>query len=466
MIKSIVKVLFLILIIVSCKVGPNYQRPDIKSPDQFRFAEGTQDSTINLKWWELFQNDELRNMIETALKNNQDVLIAAARIEEARAVVGYNKSDQYPQFNYEGNFAETNLQGYSVTDAGYGLFIGPSLSWELDFWGKYRRATEAARAELLASEYGQRAVQVGLISDVASTYFLLLDYDSRLDISQKTLETRKQYLQIIQERFDKGIVPEIDLNQAQIQVAIAAASVPFYERQVAQTENALNILLGHNPASIVRTHRLQNEPLPPNIPSGLPSSLLERRPDIRQAEESLAAQTAQIGVAQALRFPSFSLTGFLGAATTDLTSMTASNTIAWSAGAGLFGPLFNFGKNKRRVEIERQRMIQDSLSYAKTVLQAFREVQDALIEVSTYKRERAARQQQMVAAVHAMELSQSRYDGGVTSYLEVLDSERSKFDAELSASQAYQLELNAFVKFYKALGGGWITEEEMKNANQ
>ena len=292
----------------------------------------------------------------------------------------------------------------------------------------------------------------------------MLDYDARLETSIKTLKSRNESLRIIGERFDKGIVPEIDLNQAQIQEAIAAAAVPFYERLVAQTENALNVLLGNNPATIKRSHKLRDAVIPPEIPSGIPSSVLARRPDINQAEQLLVAQNARIGVAVAMRFPSISITGMLGAASSDLSSIASGESVIWSVGAGIVGPIFQFGKNKRRVDIERQRMYQDSIYYTQTIRQAFREVEDALIEIQTLDRESTARERQMAAAQNGAMLSTERYNGGVTSYLEVLDSERSQFNAELAASETYQLYLNAYVFLYKALGGGWISEAEMNQA--
>ena len=468
--QNIIYSLFIILMISSCKVGPDYQRPVLSQPDTFRYdsISTAEDTIINVKWWELFQDEELRAFIDTSLKYNPDVLIAASRIEEARAVVGYNKADMWPSFGYDGSALrmQNNMPSLGITGP-FSSFSGvANVAWELDFWGKFRRSTEAARDELLASGYGHRAVQISLISSVASIYFRLLDFDSRLEISKMTLESRKESLRIIRERFDKGIVPEIDLNQAEIQEAIAAAAVPFYERMVAQTENAMSILLANNPGKINRTHTLRDELVPPKIPSGIPSAVLERRPDINQAEQLLAAQNARIGVAVAMRFPSISLTGMLGAASSDLTTITTGDALIWSFAGGIVGPIFQFGKNKRRVDIERQRMYQDSLYYFKTVLQAFREVEDALVEIQTLKKESGARERQMTAAENAAMLSAKRYNGGVTSYLEVLDSERSKFNAQLASSEVYQQYLNAYVFLYKALGGGWISEEEMKQAGK
>jgi len=458
----------IILLTISCRVGPNYVKPTVQSPESFRYAEGTPDSVLNLQWWTLFNDDYLTNLVETALVHNQDVLIAASRIEEARAALGYNKADQFPVIGYDGGASRytSNLPGQGVQGPYNDFSAVATLAWELDFWGKYRRATEAARAELLANQYNQRVVQLSLITEVTRVYFLLLDYRERLEISEKTLETRRESLQIIGERFDKGIVPELDLNQAQIQEAIAEAAVPFYSRLVAQTENALNILMGKMPSPLSITNKLQNLPVPPEIPAGIPSVILERRPDVLQAEQLLAAQTARIGVAQALRFPSISLTGMFGTASSELSTFASGDAVVWSVGGSILGPIFNFGKNKRRVEIERERMRQDSLFYVKTVINAFREVEDALIGLKTFEDESLARQKQMKAAANAAVLSQARYDGGVTSYLEVLDSERSKFNAQLSASETYQQYLSAYINLYKVLGGGWLSEEEMKDQKQ
>ena len=466
MIKTFTKLFFLILLASSCKVGPNFVKPSVQSPESFRYAEGTPDSVLNLQWWTLFNDEYLTNLVETALVHNQDVLIAASRIEEARAAVGFNKADQFPVIGYDGGASRytSNIPGQGVQGP-YNDFSGvATLAWELDFWGKYRRATEAARAELLANQYNQRVVQLSLITEVTRVYFLLLDYRERLEISEKTLETRRESLQIIGERFDKGIVPELDLNQAQIQEAIAEAAVPLYSRLVAQTENALNILLGKMPSPLSITNKLENLSVPPEIPAGIPSVILERRPDVMQAEQLLAAQTARIGVAQALRFPSISLTGMFGTASSELSTFASGDAVVWSVGGSILGPIFNFGKNKRRVEIERERMRQDSLFYVKTVINAFREVEDALIGLKTLGDESLARQKQMKAAANAAMLSKARYDGGVTSYLEVLDSERSQFNAQLSASETYQQYLSAYINLYKVLGGGWLSEEDMNQA--
>jgi len=458
--------ILLIAVMSGCMVGPKYQKPVVQTPQYFAYYDSArQDSALNLEWWTLFQDPQLDTLIRIALAENRDVRMAVARIEEARAAVGYSRADMWPTIGYEGNIQGGNINTVlqtGKTDNKNTYYAAPFLSWEIDFWGKYRGATAAAKADLLGTEYGYRSVMLSLIAAVTSTYYQLLDFDNQLAISRQTLESRKESTYIVRERFLKGIVPEIDLNQAEIQENVAAAYIPQYERAVAQTEHALSILLGRMPGTIQRGSSLNSQTMPPDIPPGIPSELLTRRPDILYSEQVLVAQNAYIGVAQALRFPSFSLTGLFGVASPDLTFSAAS--AAWSVSGGLLGPIFNFNKNKRRVEIERQRYQQVLMDYDQTVLQAFREVEDGLIGVSTYKTELEAVNRQRASAQNAARLSRSRYDGGVTSYLEVLDSERTLFDTELNASQTLQQLLNSYVNLYKVLGGGWISQEEKEAA--
>ena len=313
----------------------------------------------------------------------------------------------------------------------------------------------------MATEYGLKAIQLALISDVVSSYYQLLDFHQRLAISKSTLQSRLESLNIIQQRFDKGIIAEIDVNQAQIQKEIAAGSIPLYKRSIAKSENTLSILLGRLPAEIKISENLGMQAVPPEIPVGLPSDILERRPDISQAKFLLKNRTENIGVAEALRLPAISLTGTLGAASTDLGSLTTDGGV-WSIGGQLLGPIIDFDKNKRRVEIEEQKTQQALYQYENTVLTAFREVEDALVEITTYREELAAINRQQKAAQNANMLSKERYDKGVSSYLEVLDTERTLFNAELNLSELQQLYRNAYVNLYKAIGGGWTTKEEME----
>ncbi|MDH4070249.1 MAG: efflux transporter outer membrane subunit [Ignavibacteria bacterium] len=454
----------------ACAIGPDYQRPELETPQQYRtdstivFADSSiADSLLNLKWWDLFGDPVLDTLVRIALDENKDVLIAASRIEEARATYGFTKADIFPRLDISagasrGDFVFGN-KAESLTN---NFFIAPTLSWEIDFWGKFRRANESARADLLASMSSLRTIQLSLISEVVGSYFFLLDYKRRLEISERTLESRIVSLDIIQKRFDKGIIPEIDLNQAQIQKEIAEGAIPLHRRLVSQTENSLSILLGRLPSSVPVASEIDQLKVP-EIPMGIPATILERRPDIAEAEFRVMSQNAKIGVAQAMRLPSISLTGIFGFASGDLSNLI-SDGAAWSLGGDLFGPIFNFGKNIARVEIEEERTKQTLYLYEKTVLLAFADVEDALTEVKTYGEQLSSVERKLVAARNAAYLSRERYDKGVTSYLEVLDTERSLFSIELELSEVNQQYHNAYVRLYKALGGGWLSEEEMEEA--
>lgn len=464
------KILSAALILISsaftgCMVGPDFKEPEMDLPQQFRFADQWQtEAEVDLKWWELFNDPVLDFLVETALYENKDVQIAAARVEEARAFLGFTEADIYPRLDVNGGANRGNFGGGVISgdfdDPNNTAFITGLASWEIDFWGKFRRANESARAQLLASEYGYKSVEISLISRVVSTYYMLLDFRERLSIAEKTLKSRDDSLEIIQKRYDKGVIPEIDLNQAQVQREIAAAAIPFYKRAVYSTENALAILLGRFPEPVKTGLGLYEQVLPPEIPVGMPSTLLERRPDILEALNLLHAQNALIGVAVAQRFPSISLTGVGGGATNDA-GPTTIDGFAWSVGAGLFGPVFNFGKDTSRIRIEEARTKQALHFYENVVLNAFREVSDAISGIQTYREQVAALERQVKAAENANRLSKMRYDQGFSSYLEVLDSERAQFSAQLDLSQATQEYYNSYVSLYRSLGGGWISEEEM-----
>ncbi len=452
-----------IIYLSGCKLGPDFQKPDYNSPETFRFDSTATDTVVNLYWWKLFDDPVLDTLIATALRENKDVLVAAARIESARANIGYTNADQWPTLNYNAGAGSGNYAGVKQSSSTNNFFAYPELSWEIGFWGKYRRLNEVSQADLLASEYGMRTIQMSLISSVASTYFELLSNKAKMLISENTLASRDSGLLIIEERYHWGVVAEIDLNQSQVQRAISAAAVPQYRRAIAQTESSLNILLGNNPEAIATTSKLINMAFPPDIPTGLPSQLLERRPDIKQAEFLLQAQNAQIGVAEAMRWPSLSLTGLLGVASTDLSSLTTGG-LAWSASASLLGPLFEFGKNKKRAEMARFETKALLYDYESSVLQAFKEVEDALISIETLREELVAQQMRYKAATNAEMLSDKRYLLGETSYLEVLDSQRQSFNAQLDFTQTRLNLLTTYIELYKALGGGWLSPDEEQAA--
>jgi multidrug efflux system outer membrane protein len=455
-----------IVIITSCKVGPDFEKTDMPVAATFRYDSLQADTVINLRWWELFNNPDLDSLIITGLQENKDVLTAASRVEQAMITVGFTKVDIYPSFGVSGSAAIGNVIGGNPLGGDAGIYLaGLTMAWEIDFWGKFRRATEAARANYVASEYAQRTIQIALISSITQTYFQLLDFRLRLEIASNTLQSRQNAVDIIGAKFSQGIVPRIDLNQAQIQLAIAKASVPLYKRQIAKTETALAILLGRNPYVIDTDISLLNQEFPADIPPGIPSSILERRPDIIAAENRYHAETANVGVAEAQRFPAISLTGLIGGIATQELSSAATGGLAWSASAGLLSPLLNWGKNKKRAEIQKQVALQSAYAYENTVIQAFKEVEDALINISTGKVELEARREQVVAAISARDLSAQRYNGGVTSYLEVIENDRAAFDAELKYTEVRQQLLTSYILLYKALGGGWLSSDQEQAAN-
>ena len=444
-----------------CTLGPNFKEPAVNVPESYRTQVMSSEDAVDLKWWELFEDPLLFSLVTTALENNRDLQIAVSRIEQARATVGFTRADQFPRLDIEaGAVTGNNSSGFRSQDTNSTVYLAAPLSWEVDFWGRYRRSTEAARAELMASEYGLKTVQLTLIADVVSGYYQLLDFHRRLAIAEETLKSRMKSLDIIQQRFDKGIIAELDVNQAQVQKEIAAGAIPLYKRSIAKTENGLSILLGRLPAAI-KTRQNTADLLPPDIPVGMPADILEHRPDIIQAKYLLKAQTENVGVAEALRWPAISLTGALGGASTELGSLAIDGGI-WSVGGRLLGPVIDFGKNKRRVEIEEQKMQQSLYQFENTVLNAFREVEDALIEIVTYREELAAINRQQKASKNANKLSKERYDKGVSSYLEVLDTERTLFSADLQLSQLQQQYINAYVGLYKALGGGWADKADQE----
>jgi len=461
---SLLSFVILCFFLNSCLVGPASTKPEVVTNDSYRFQEAAQNDTLNLRWWELFADENLDTLIKIALVENKDLLIATSRIEQAKANYHFKKADVYPNFSINGNGSVGNYNGFISTDITNSTYIGAGLNWEIDFWGKFRHATRAAQFDMISKESTKRAIQIDLISEVAKNYFLLLDYTLRLEISKKTLALRDSSEKIIQLRFDYGTTQMLDLNQAQIQTAIAKASVPKYRRLVAQTENNLALLLGRNPQKFINISTIDQQIIP-EIPSGVPSLLLIRRPDLIEKENLLYAQNEQVGVAMAQRYPSIGLTGLFGGASQNLIFGNASGMV-WNTGINLFSPLFNFGKNKRRVEIERHKTQQAVYEYEKTVLIAFKEVEDALISTQTYDEEYVAKKEQVEAALNARSLAELRYDKGVSNYLEVIEYQRSAFDSELQLVEARQNHLNSFVQLYKALGGGWISKEEEEAANK
>jgi len=449
--------LLMILGLAGCMLGPDFQRPSYSGPEKYRFDSTETIQTVNLRWWELMKDSVLDTLIKTALVENKDVLIAAARIESARANIGYTKAGQWPVFNYS---AGVNAGG-SGSDVTSGFTVYPGFSWEIGFWGKYRRLNEAARAEYLATEYAKRTVQLSLVSAVASTYFFILASYDQLHIAKNTLASRDSALLIMDDKLDGGMISKMDYNQAKIERDIAAATIPTYKRIIALNENTLSILVGRMPQHITLGRPFHEHEYEMDIPVGIPSELIERRPDVLQAEALYEAQNAQIGVAEALRWPSLNLTGLIGAASTDLLSLNAIG-LTWSASANILGPIFQFGQNKRRVEMARQNAIMSLIDYEKTVQQAFRDVEDALVSISTYREEVVVQESRSETAIESESLSYVRYNEGSTTYLEVLEQQRQSFSSRLQVLTARLNLLNSYILLYKALGGGWLSPEEEK----
>ncbi len=347
----------LALTVAACKVTPDYERPPIEVPQRYVQPATTGESMANLDWWEVFRDEQLQELIRTSLAENEDLGIALARIAEARSQLTVVRADQYPFLDVfagagRGKQSKILIPG-ATTRADFEL--AADLSFEVDLWGRLSRGTEAARADLLATEAAYRNVTISLVADVASFYLLLRDLDERLAISRRTAESRQGSVDIIQARFDKGTVAEIDVNQAQIELAIAQAAIASFERQIVQTENALRILLGRNPGPVSRGLRLDQQVLPPEVPPGLPSELIQQRPDVAAAEERLIAETALVGVAEALRYPSITLTGSLGGISDELTDLNSSDARTWNVAGNLLAPVFNSGQLKAQAEAQRAR---------------------------------------------------------------------------------------------------------------
>jgi outer membrane protein, multidrug efflux system len=457
-----------------CTVGPNYKRPTVDVPVTYRDASAeTQSSSEHYatpstpqqtaaslgdeKWWDVFQDEELRSLIRIALKNNYDVRIAATRVLQAQAQLGITRADQYPSLGVGGSVADQRSPRIGPIPS-YEVSLGQvtaSAAWNLDFWGRYRRATEAARANLLANEWAQKQVIATLVANVAASYFQLRELDLQLEISKRTLGSRSESLKLTQTLEQHGLSSLLDVRQSEQLVYTAAEEVPDFERQVAQQENAISILLGRNPGDIPRGLKLTEEPHPPEVPAGLTSSLLERRPDIREAEQNLVAANAQIGVARSVYFPQISLTGSAGFETPALTSLFTGPAGVWNFGASLTQPIFEGGRIKNNVRLTEAQKQQFLLSYQQTIQGAFRDVSNALVAYRKNREFRIQQEQLLKSAQDAAHLSEVRFKAGTTDYLEVLTNETNSFTAELGLAQAQGNELIALVQLYQALGGGW-----------
>lgn len=460
----VIAVALLSLTLAGCTVGPRYKRPAVDVPGTYRGIEqeniGKTDtaSLADQKWWDVFQDEQLQKLIRAAIEQNYDVRIAAARILEAQAQLGITRSDQFPQANAGAASNVTRVAAqplFPQPSNGSVTQLSLSSAWELDFWGKFRRATEAARANLLASEWARQQVISTLVSNVATAYFQLRELDLELEISQQTLTSRRDSLKLTQLLADHGATSLLDVRQAEQLVYTAAEQVPDLERRIQQQEDLISTLLGRNPGAVPRGLKLTEQPHMPQVPAGLPSALLERRPDVRQAEDQLIAFNAQIGVAKADYFPQITLTGDAGYQSAALSNLFTSPAGFFSFGGALTQPLFAGGRIRSGVKLAEAQKEEAALTYKRTIQQAFQDVSDSLI---AYEKDQEFRQQQQLltnAAQDAAHLSDVRYKGGATSYLEVLTNQTNYFSAQLNLAQAQLNELNALVQLYRSLGGGW-----------
>ena len=444
-----------------CLMGPKYRRPAANVPPSYRAAspeQTTASSLGNEQWWQVYQDPVLAELIHKALAQNYDVRIAAARILEAQAQLGIIRSNQFPSasvgadiFSQQNAKISNQFPAYQVNAGELNL----GVIWNLDFWGKYRRQTEAARAEVLATEWGQRAVLSSLVANVATAYFQLRALDSQLEISNRTLASRQQSLVLTQLLETHGSASGLDVSQSEQLVYTASETIPDLERQIQQQENLLSILLGENPGPIARGRALTEQPLPQNVPAGLPSELLEHRPDVRQAEEILVAANAQVGVAKASFFPSLSLTGLGGLESNALHKFISEPSETWYGALSVSQPVFQGGALRSGLRLARANWQEAVLSYQQTVQSALGQVSDALI--ASHKNREFREQQDLLtqAAQRSDQLSQVLYQHGGASYLQVLTNETNYFSAELNLVQAQLSERLALVQLYQALGGGW-----------
>ncbi len=452
--------------LAGCMMGPDYKRPDVDTPQAYRVEVKSAADLINSAWWEQFEDPVLNELIKTALAENKDVRIAASRVEEFLGRYGVTRSQLFPQVATQFGAGSQRISTVtqpalastqSNTFDSYSLDLG--MSWEIDLWGKLRRATEAARAELLATEQARQTVILSLTSGVATSYVTLIDLDRQLAIAKSTADSRGEFFRIIKLRFEGGVVSEVELNQARSDYEFALSTVPVIEKQIAQQENALSVLLGRNPGPIARDRTLDKLVLP-QVPADLPSSLLERRPDIRQSEQLMVAANARIGVAKAQFFPTISLTAILGTASSALGNLFKGASQTWSYGGTVTQPIFTGGNLISQLRVAESQQKTALLQYQKSIQTAFQEVNDSLIDQTKTREQLAAQARQVDSLRNYARLARLRYDNGFTSYLEVTDAETKLFNAELQYVQSQGQLFFALINVYKSMGGGWVVEAD------
>jgi len=465
----------LVVLLSACKMGPDYTRPETAKADTWRLTPATAESIANLPWWDLLKDQALQQLVRTALAENLDLQIATANIEQFQAQLMIAKYDLIPSFDYNGHvlgFRNTNANVLPIDAGGIPTTSPPGksgvslshesinvgLKWEVDLWGRIRRSIEAARAQLLSREENQRGVVIGLVSNVAESYFDLRGLDYEVEITKRTLKAWDESVRLSELRFKQGAIPKLDLNRFQAERAGTAAQLADLERQVVQTENRLSVLLGHRPSEITRGVHLTEQIIPPEVPPGLPSDLLQRRPDILKAEQDLTAANATIGVAQAERFPQFALTGAAGGAGLQFQGASFGPYAAFHGAASVTGPIFNASALGYQVRAQEAQTQASVAQYRKTVLSAFQEVEDALIAVQKVGEQERALEDQVTALQSAYSLADIRYQGGRASYLDKLTAQRALFESELGLARAHRAQLKSVVQLYKVLGGGWSPE--------
>ena len=474
--------MLLVAILSACKMGPDYVRPETPKADAWRVPTSTAESIANLAWWDLLKDKELQELIRIALTENQDVRTAVASVQQYRAQLVMTRWDLAPALFYGGTAFLYHTSGGDATTipGGGGAIVLPgttggdsttfsntigfgSLKWEIDLWGRLRRAVESSEAQVFAQEENQRAVILSLVGSVGEAYFSLRSLDLQVEITKRTLKSWEESVRLSQLRYKQGYIPKLDLDQFEAERAGTAAKLADLEKQVVQTENRLSALLGRKPSSISRGLPLTEQPMPPEVPAGLPSELLQRRPDLLQVEHTLASATAGIGMAQAMRFPQFALSGALAGANANLDGNSLGPLFIQNISANLAGPLLNATALGYQVTVNETKAQQAALQYEKAVVNALREVEDALIAVQKTREQREALEQQVTALRSAFHFAEQRYQGGRSSYLDMLTSQRSLFESELAVARTLQAQLVSIVQLYTALGGGWSVTDHPEN---
>ncbi len=464
--KKVTGILLLAVLLAGCAMGPNYLRPGINAPDKFRSAATPEElgSYGDLPWWRIFHDETLQKLIREALTNNYDLLIAISRVEQSRQIAAQARALFFPQLSYEGTIATGKNSSLAAPTPNDGRTSGSALLdlnvfWEIDFWGRIRRLNEAGCAQYLASEEGRRGVVISLVSSVAQAYFELLELDLLLEIAKRNSRSFEQTLRVFTQRYEGGTASRLETTSAEGLLASVATNIPEVERQITLKENQINVLLGRNPCPVERKASLLEQEMPPEVPAGLPSALLERRPDIRQAEQDLRAANAQIGVSIANFFPKIGLTALFGQVSPELSAFTAGSSTMWAVAGAMSGPVFQGGSLIAQYRQAKAAWEETKLRYRQTALNAFQEVSNALISREKYEQSRVQQLRAVRAYNEAVDVSTKRYVAGRASYYEVLQNQQQVFPAEATLAQTELNRRLVVIQLYKALGGGWKETE-------